>query len=292
MKINLFRRDRDQANTAKRQLLLALRRRDRAAINTLIVRWQKILGGEKLTDVIVKEVMSECDSDSHRWFLETFFGKLKYQEIQEQAQNNVFRTLVNTGLEPGKDFSFGIDGNMIISDRAKQTLLNQLPLKNQKLLEAQLQTLPVTDPIIAIEKQLGCAFFTNLTKIASQKVMLLSNSQAAAYLGVLLAGLVKRHPALQDVDFPTRFIFSVLQGLPPERATAIMNDEQTDPKFDESIIYQDLIASLGEHKSHSFAEGKNLINPDHLTKLDLVWGGERRISEIVAMIEDWHQNNR
>ncbi|MBH8561016.1 hypothetical protein I8748_02280 [Nostoc sp. CENA67] len=292
MKINLFRRDRDDANTAKRQLLLALRRRDRVAINTLIIHWQKILGGEKLTDVIVKEVMSECDSDSYRWFFETFFGELKYQEIQEQSQNNVFRILVNSGLEPGKDFSFGIDGNMIISDRAKETLLNQLPLKNQKLLEAQLQSLPVKDPIIAIEKQLGCAFFTNLTKIASQKVQLLSNSQAAAYLGVLLAGLVKRHPALQDVDFPTRFIFNVLQGLPQERAMAIMNDEQTDPKFDESIIYQDLIASLAEHKSHSFAEGKNLINPDHLTKLDLVWCGERRISEIVAMIEDWHQNNR
>ena len=198
-----------------------------AAINTLIVRWQKIIGGEKLTDVIVKEVMFECDSDSHRWFFETFFGELKYQEIQEQSQNNVFRILVNTGLEPGKDFSFDIDGNMIISDRAKQILLNQLPLKHQKLLEAQLQSLLVTDPIIAIEKQLGCAFFTNLTKIASQKVRLLSNSQAAAYLGVLLAGLVKRHPVLQDVDFPTRFIFSILQGLPQERATAIMNDEQT-----------------------------------------------------------------
>lgn len=292
MKINLFRRDRDQANTAKRQLLKALRRRDRAAINTLIVRWQKIIGEKKLTDLILKEVMLECDSDSHHWFFATFFGELKYQEIQDQSQNNIFRILVNTGLEPGKDFSLGIDGNMIISDCAKQTLLNQLPLKHQKLLEAQLQSLPVRDPIIAIEKQLGCAFFTNLTLIASQKVRLLSNSQAAAYLGVLLAGLVKRHPALQDVDFPTRFIFSVLQGLPQERATAIMNDEQTDPQFDESIIYQDLIASLEEHKSHSLAEGKNFINYDHLTKLDLVWYGERRISEIVAMIEDWHQNNR
>lgn len=284
MKINLFRRDKDQATTAKRQLLEALRRRDLAAIDTLIARWQKTIGEEKLTNLIVNEVMVECDSDSHGWFVQSFFGLLKYQHIQQQAQNHVFRILANMGLEPGKDFSFGLDGEMIISDRAKQILLNQLPQEHRALFEAQLQSSQVLDPIMAIEQQLGCAFFANLTTIAAKKMQLLTNSQAAAYLGVLLAGLVKRHPALQDVDFPTRFIFNVLQGLPPERVTAIVNDEETNPQFDESIIYQDLLASLGEHQSHSLAEGEDNMNLEQLKKLDLVWYGERRLAEIVAVI--------
>ncbi|RCJ42146.1 hypothetical protein A6770_07985 [Nostoc minutum NIES-26] len=284
MKINLFRRDKDQATTAKRQLLEALRCRDLAAINTLIARWQKTIGEEKLTDVIVNQVMVECDSDSHRWFLQRFLEQSKYHQMQQQAQNHVFHILVNTGLEPGKDFSFGSDSEMIISDRAKQTLLNHLPQEHRVLFEAQLQSSPVSDPIIAIEQQLGCAFFTNLTKIASEQVQVLDNSQAAAYLGVLLAGLVKRHPALQEVDFPTRFIFKVLQGLSPERATAILNDEEINPQFDESIICQDLLASLGEHQSHSLAEGEGNMSVEQIKQLDLVWFGERRLAEIVAVI--------
>ncbi|MFN6568760.1 hypothetical protein [Dendronalium sp. ChiSLP03b] len=284
MKINLFRRDKDQATTAKRQLLEALRCRDLAAINTLIARWQKTIGEEKLTDVIVNQVMVECDSDSHRWFLQRFLEQSKYQQMQQQAQNHVFHILVNTGLEPGKDFSFGSDSEMIISDRAKQTLLNHLPQEHRALFEAQLQSSPISDPIIAIEQQLGCAFFTNLTKIASEQMQVLDNSQAAAYLGVLLAGLIKRHPALQEVDFPTRFIFNVLQGLSPERATAILNDEETNPQFDESIICQDLLASLGEHQFHSLAEGEGNMSVEQLKQLDLVWFGERRLAEIVAVI--------
>jgi hypothetical protein len=96
--------------------------------------------------------------------------------------------------------------------------------------------------------------------------------------------LVKRHPALQEVDFPTRFIFQVLQGLSPERATAIINDEETNPQFDETIICQDLLASLGERQSHSLTDKEGNMSVEQLKKLDLVWYGERRLAEIVAVI--------
>ncbi len=285
MKLNVFRRDKNQAANAKRQLFEALHRRDRTAINTLMERWQEILGGEKLTEVIINEVMVECDSNSHCWFVQHFLGQSKYEQLQQQAQNNVFHILVNAGLEPGKDFSFGLDGEMIISDRAQQILLNQLPQEHRALFEAQVQTSPVLNPIMAIEQQLGCAFFTNLIKIASQKVQSLTNSQAAAYLGVVLAGLVKRHPALQDVDFPTKFIFKSLQGLSQERATAILNDPETNPQFDEITIFWDLLAAMGESDSYRIVEAESTISLKKFKELDLVWCGERRISEIVAVMQ-------
>ncbi|MEA5502495.1 hypothetical protein VB735_05105 [Halotia wernerae UHCC 0503] len=285
MKLNVFRRDKNQAASAKRQLFEALHRRDGTAINTLMTRWQKILGGEKLTEVIINEVIVECDSDSYCWFVQHFLGQSQYQQVQQHAQNNVFHILVNAGLEPGKDFSFGLDGEMIISDRAQQILLNQLPQEYRTLFKAQVQISPVLDPMMAIEQQLGCAFFTNLIKIASQKVQSLTNSQAAAYLGVVLAGLMKRHPALQDVDFPTKFIFQALQGLSQERATAILNDEQTNPQFDEIMIFQDLLAAMGESNSHQIAEESGSISIKQFKELDLVWCGERRISEIIAVMK-------
>jgi len=281
LKLNLFKRNKNQVTAAKRQLLEALRRHDTAAIQGLTMRWQYTIGEEKLTEM-VNEVLRECDAESHSWFFTTFFGQFRYQQMQQAAQNHVFNTLVNAGLEPGKDFSLGLDGEMIVSDRAKQILLNHLPPEQRRFFEAQLQVSTVADPVVAIEQQLGCPFYKNLTKIASRQVKALDNPQAAAYLGVLLAGLVKRHPALQDVDFPTKFIFNTLQELPQQRASAILNDPETNPQFDEVIIFQDLLAAMEEPEICE-AEGCNSL--EQLKKLDLVWCGEYRLAELVASLE-------
>jgi hypothetical protein len=285
VKINLFRRNKDQVATAKRQFLEALHRCDTNAIQNLTMRWQDILGEEKLTDLMANEVLVECDTASHSWFFETFLGQFRYQQMQQQAQNNVFQILVTAGLVPGKDFSFGLDGEMMISDRAKQVLVRHLPQEHQALFAAQVQFSPVLDPIVALEQQLGCPFYTNLTEIAARKLKTLSNSQAAAYLGVMLAGLVKRHPALQDVDFPTKFIFNALRYLPQHRQTAILQDEEINPQFDEVIIFQDLLAALGEPESDCMSEEAGCNSLEQLKKLDLVWCGEYRLAEIVASLE-------
>ncbi|MFN6481411.1 MULTISPECIES: hypothetical protein [unclassified Nostoc] len=280
------------AVTAKRQLLKALNKRDISAVKSLIREWQSILGAEKLTNLIVNEVMLECDSDSHSWFCQIFIGQAQYQQMGEKAQINVFQTLLGAGLEPGKDFSFGSDSRIIISDRAEQILLSQVPQEHQASFKAQLESSLVSDPVTTIEQQLGCAFFSNLTEIASQKMQVLSNSQAAAYLGVLLAGLVSRHPQLQDADFPTRFIFNTLQGLPEERAMLILNDPETNPQFDEMIIFGDLLAAMGDQEYHRIADEEGGISLEQLKKLDLVWCGECRLSDMVAMMEKWDFRNK
>ncbi|MFK0734511.1 MAG: hypothetical protein ACFKPT_16135 [Gloeotrichia echinulata GP01] len=291
MKIYGFGRNEDQAANAKRQLLKALYCRDIAAINTLIRRWQKIIGLQKLTDLICNQVLVECDSDSHSWFMQVFLGKSEYEQMQQLAQHNVFQTLVNQGLEPGRDFSIGYGGDIMINDLAKETLQRRLPEERQVFFQVQLESIPVSNQVTAIERMLGCPFFTNLTEIASQQIKLLSNSQAAAYLGVLLAGLVTRHPSLQDANFPTIFIFSSLQGLPQQRAIAILNDQEKNPQFDERIIFQHLLAALGDSKYESITDEDGGISLEHLKKLDLVWCGERPISEIIAMMEKWQLRN-
>jgi hypothetical protein len=131
-----------------------------------------------------------------------------------------------------------------------------------------------------------------LTEIAIQHIPTLSNSQAAAYLGVLVAGLVSRHPQLQDADFPTRFILSTLQGLPEERAMLILNDPEENPQFDELIVFQHLLAAMGDTEHQRITEEDGGISLDQLKKLDLVWRGDREISEIIAMMERWHPKNR
>ena len=287
MKINVFGRKKSLVAAAKRQLLKALNYRDIAAINSLIVEWQRILGSEKLTDLIVNELIVECDSDSHSWFCQIFLGQAQYEQMSDKAQSKVFQLLVSKGLEPGKDFSSGSDRSIIIGDRAKQVLLTQVPQQHQAAFEAQLESSLVLDPVSTIEQQLGCAFFTNLTEIAIQEMELLSNSQAAAYLGVLLAGLVSRHPQLQDADFPTKFIVNALQGLSQERAMAILNDPETNPQFNEMIIFGHLLAAMGDKEYHRIAEEEGGISLNQLKKLDLVWCGERRLSEVVAMMEKW-----
>lgn len=285
MKINIFGRKQDPAATAKRLLIKAIQRRNLADIQTLIAQWQKVLGVDKLTDVIVNEVMVECDADSHSWFLQTILGQSQYEQMQGQAQNNLVQLLINTGLELGKDFSFGKDSEMIISDRTQEILLNQVPEHHQASLASQIQSSPLLDPVIAIEQQLGCPFFTNLTEIAAQKVRVLSNSQAAAYLGVVVAGLVQRHPLLQEVDFPTQFILGALAGLPPARLTAILNDQQTQPTFNELLIFQDLLAALGDPQAHHVTAEDGGLSLEQLKKLDLIWSGDRRLAEIIAMLE-------
>lgn len=292
MNIYGFGRNKNQAaNDAKRQLLQALHRRDIVAVKSLIIQWQKILGLEKLTDLMFNKVMVECDADSHSWFWQIFLGQSKYEQMQEEAQQNVFQILINEGLEPGKDFSIGTDGDIIINNRAKETLHRQIQQERQVFFEVQLESIPVSNQVTAIEDRLGCAFFTNLTQIASEYIKMLSNSQAAAYLGVLLAGLVSRHPALKDADFPTRFIFSTLQGFPQKRAIAIINDEQTNPQFNERIIFQHLLAAMGDREYESITDEEGGISLEQLKKLDLVWCGEQPISEIIAMMEKWQTRN-
>ncbi|NEU80158.1 hypothetical protein [Nostoc sp. UIC 10630] len=290
--MNVFGRKKALVATAKRQFLKALNDRDIAAINSLVVELQRILRAEKLTDLIVNEVMVECDADSHSWFCQIFLGQAQYEQMEGKAQSNVFKILVSKGLEPGKDFSSGHDRSIIIGDRAKQVLISEVPQEHQAAFEAQLESSLVLDPVTTIEQQLGCAFFTNLTEIAIQQIELLSNSQAAAYLGVLLAGLVSRHPQLQDADFPTRFIVNALQGLSQERAMAILNDPETNPQFDEMIIFGHLLAAMGDKEYHRIAEEEGGISLEQLKKLDLVWCGERRLSEMIAMMEKWHFKDR
>lgn len=292
MNIYGFGRNEDQTANAKRQLLKALHRRDIASIQSLIIRWQKIIGLEKLTDLILNKIMVECDSDSHSWFWQIFLGQSKYEQMQQEAQHNVFKILINEGLEPGKDFSLGADGDIMINNRAKETLHRQVPEDRQVFFEVQLESIPISDQVTAIENLLGCPFFTNLTKIASQHIKVLSNYRAAAYLGVLLAGLVTRHPSLKDADFPTKFIFSTLQGLPQQRAIAILNDEETNPQFDERIIFQHLLAAMGDTKYESITDEEGGISLEQLKKLDLVWRGEQPISEIITMMEKWQPGNR
>jgi hypothetical protein len=287
LKINVFGRKKSLVAAAKRQLLKAFNYRDIAAINSLIIEWQRILGSEKLTDLIVNEVIVECDSDSHSWFCQIFLGQAQYEQMSDKAQSNVFQLLVSKGLEPGKDFSSGSDRSIIIGDRAKQVLLTQVPQQHQAAFEAQLESSLVLDPVTTIEQQLGCAFFTNLTEIAIQEMELLSNSQAAAYLGVLLAGLVSRHPQLKDADFPTKFIVNALQGLSQERAMAILNDPETNPQFNEMIIFGNLLAAMGDKEYYRIAEEEGGISLNQLKKLDLVWCGEHRLSEMIAMMEKW-----
>lgn len=269
----------------KRLLLKAIQRRNIADIQTLIAQWQKILGVDKLTDVIVNEVIVECDADSHSWFLQTFLGQSQYEQMQAQALNHLVDLLINTGLELGKDFSVGRDSEMIISDRTQEILLHQVPENHQASLASQIQSSPLPNLVIVIEQQLGCPFFTNLTKIAAQKVRLLSNSQAAAYLGVMVAGLVQRYPLLPEVDFPTQFILGALAGLPPARLTAILNDRQTQPTFNELWIFQDLLTALGDTQAHRVTAEDGGLSLEQLKKLDLVWSGDRRLAEMIAMLE-------
>jgi hypothetical protein len=286
VKINLFNRNKSQEIKAKRQLIKALCQHDAVAVQDLAIRWRNTLGEEKFANLMANEVLRECDAESHSWFFEACFGQLKYRQMQQQAQNKVFHILINAGLEAGKDFSVGLDGEMIISDRAKQILLDKLPQQQRKFFEAQLQFFTVADPIAAIEQQLGCPFYKNLTEIVACKVQALSDTQAAAYLGVLLAGLVKRNPALQDVDFPTKFICNTLKELPPQRVTAILNDQETNPQFDELIIFQDLLAAMEQPESVCINEEQQYKNLEQLKKLDLVWYGEHRLAEIVATLKD------
>ncbi|WP_017654706.1 hypothetical protein [Fortiea contorta] len=285
MKINEFGQQKEPSVTAKRQLLKALQRRNASAIQTLIVHWQKILGTEQLVNLIVREVMIECDSQSHSWFIQTFLEKGRYVELEQQAQNHVWQMLVNAGLELGKDFSFGQNHEMMVSDRTQEILLHHLPENRQTFFTAQIETSIVPDPIIVIEQHLGCPFFTTLTEIASQKMRVLQNAQAAAYLGVMIAGLVQRYPELQDADFPTKFIFSALAGLPEARAMAILNDEQTAPTFNELIIFQDLLLALNDPEAHRVTAEDGGISLNQLKKLDLVWCGQQRIAEIIAVVE-------
>jgi hypothetical protein len=93
LKINVFGRKKSLIGTAKRQLLKALNYRDIAAINSLIVEWQRILGSEKLTELIVNEVIVECDSDSHSWFCQIFLGQTQYEQMSDKAQSKVFQIL-------------------------------------------------------------------------------------------------------------------------------------------------------------------------------------------------------
>ncbi|WP_392533749.1 hypothetical protein [Nostoc sp. C117] len=285
MKFNGFWRKKDRVTIAKRQLLKALIQRNLVAVNNLIVKWQTILGAAKLTDLIAKEVMVECDSDSHSWFCRTFLGQAQYEQMEGKAKTNIFQILLGQGLEPGKDFSFGSDGRILVSDRAKYILVDKVPQQHRASFATQLESFVILDPVSSIEYQLGCAFFSNLTEIAIQQIEILSDSQAAAYLGVLLAGLVSRHPQLRDADFPTRFLFNTLQGCSDKRAMRILNDPETNPQFDEMIIFGHLLAAMGDKQYQYIAEEEGGITLEQLKKLDLVWSGESRIAEIIAMME-------
>ncbi|MBL1176924.1 hypothetical protein [Pantanalinema sp. GBBB05] len=275
--------------TEKRQLVKVICRRDYFAMQSLVQKFKPRIGSERLANMLTQEVLPECDSESFEWFYRSTIGDEKYEIMIEMAMSILTQDLATKGCELGKDLSgIEVDGkhNIMLSDKAKQTLLDSVEPRHRKRMKnmlaegEKLHSNP--DPAQAIEDMLGVPFFDNLLNAARKRLEVLPVSKAASYVMQITCGFEAKHPEVED--FGKWFIANTVYSMPESYQKAFweMEDGTLEPC---SEWVEDLIIAAGGEQYVSHMDGQTCISRGGILLLDKLTLGKNRGADLVAALD-------
>lgn len=260
------------------QMKRYFRERDTEQLKVVIREASERLGRAEVERMIVDEVLPDLSRKEQEWWISQLPDQTQ-SEMGDQVREAVFSILTEEGFEVGKDFSVGPERGLMISDRARDFLLSQMPEEERAELERELFKLS-QNPYQLIEEQLGVPFFDNLKKTATARLQGLDDAMAIGYLANITEGIVQKHPEL--TDFKEWFLSSVLDF---DRLNRLIATEATDCG-DISFFLGDIVSAAGASQEVTEQDGRQLVTQSGLKLLSQVWdGGDVSIRDLIAQLD-------
>jgi hypothetical protein len=222
--------------------------------------------GSKVFHKAVDRVESILSGSGYHFLNEENHSRLLTKSIQAICQE--------TGAELGRDISL-VDGGVLIDNAIFQPFLDDLPPGQLEEMKAKGHIKePVTqDPFKMLETSLGLPFFDSLEAIAKLRAATLDDASAAAYMGMLVDGMINKHSWLSPswaYSFSERVLGTERLAVIRDNSGTIQGIENTS-----AHVFGDLLTALGgnvyDHPEHG-----PLLGRDALLLLDKVFRGEER----------------
>lgn len=227
-------------NKWRKRLKRCFREKNADQLRLVIEKAGEVLGQEETERLMIDDVMPNLTWDEQAWWMDQVPPEAR-QEMTQMARQAMFSMLIDEGFEMGKDFSVASDGGFMISDRAREHLLSQIPADKRHEIEEQMFSMS-QNPYELIEEQLNVPFFDNLQNVAKARLAGLDDVSAIGYMTNIIAGVMNRHPQL--TDFPVWFITSTISQERWDRISKIENPDWGDV----SCFMADLLIAAGAEK--------------------------------------------
>ena len=257
------------------ELKSAIRSKDLNQVTALIDKSCKLISREEF-DKLLDDVLINLSWEDHQWWMSQLPDNVQ-SEMSDRATNVVFSMLTEAGFQFGSDFSVGPEGGFMISDRAREFILSQVPESERESFNQHFVTI-TQDPYQMIEERLGIPFFENLKNIAAARVRDLDDATAIGYIANITEGITKRHPNLED--FRPWFLSNVLDY---DRLNRLIATEATDCG-DVSFFLGDIVTAAGGADEVKEEGDQQLVSTKGLKLLSHLWEGEgeRSIRDLIA----------
>ena len=258
----------------------AIRNQDLSKLQTLIDQFTQTFG-EKETDEFINDVLDNASFEDQQWLMKQL-PQERQDEMRDMVRNFFFENLQEGGFEFGKDFSLAPEGGFLLSDKAQEFLLNQVPEEHRESMKGEMYSLS-QNPYELIEQQLGVPFFDNLVKRAKARLQVLDDEQTIIYLLAIVSGIEKCHPEL--TDFGNWFFSNVVSKKRYSKMLSVVDPEK---KINMGFLTCDLICAAGGEKEIlelNEGEGEG-ISLSGLKLLAKVWEGEKvSVKDLIAQLE-------
>lgn len=283
--------------SAIRQIVKAVDRKDIASVTALVQRWTRVLGSETMVDLMTNQVLEQIEEPL--WFLRQVCPK---EDFVEQSYLAIAQILVQKGMVPGKDFSIHKNKGLWLSDAAKEVMIQSTPVEHRhkiiKEFEKESNKVSLNDQsfIKAMHDRLGIDFYFRLPDIARERVNSMENNHAiAAYCVYLVSGLATRNPEINNHNYPSWLIGYMLQDLHSNRRELVLAiASNNESKLDSPWHFDDIFKALGReiHQIEVDSKMESFLSKDDMKVLDLVWVGEKRVSDFVAAFDAWERKQK
>jgi hypothetical protein len=193
------------------------------------------------------------------------------------------------GAVPGKDFSPGPNGGILIDQELLAKIKADLPPEDRAEFESLIETFD-QDPFELIDRQLEIPFFSNLYRLVSLRVASLDVERAAYYALILLSGLLNKHPHLKDYGLVEKLVGCVTPESKQRRLVKVVRrpsePDVTNPDQINEWVWTDLLIALGRIDRPSGPDGEMFVNTDDLRAIDKVWATGDGAKMSIAVLAD------
>ncbi|RUT06552.1 hypothetical protein DSM106972_028090 [Dulcicalothrix desertica PCC 7102] len=247
-------------------------------------------GAERISDLFINEVLPALSPEDFKWCYKTMLGQTGYERMKQEMMNTLSQMLIDKGYTPGKDFSINPEGGVILNNNASEALLADIPEDLRVSIRAEFKPITLPDALDSLEKHLGVPFRERLLQRVSDRLLSLSDNEAATYLAVMSCGFEDR----TQIE-----LFSILLShvaeVYPERIQGILDEMKKPDDLDSSKsthkVMLDLISAAGgedelrPHPDHPNDPDEGLISRRGLEIFAQVWRGERSVYEVIAVLD-------
>ncbi len=286
------------------RLSKALKSRNGDRLGAIIDWGYKNLGNKAIANILVEVChdppLPGIDNDDvnffWEWKMELLQSSPMWPEVADKARDCVASILVEEGFTPGKDFSIGKDGELIINQAAKEQLMSQVPESERGKIEKEMSnnTQEVSLEAIAVAVGVDRNYFTNLLSIAKRRLAPYVSADdgyfVLNYAMNFIEGTQQKFPELKDTNFDS-YVLGQLAS--PESMMRILGkadqySEPTETCTALEYLWKDIAEATGIATGNEFAviDGANVLGIDAFKLIGKVWESEKiPMREMVCLLQ-------